>query len=97
MFFYIVFASVFLLTAAIIGPVVVGIILTGNSAVVVGLWPAHFPWTYFCVARFASIACTVKLAIIVPFTFQEVENVVFCPYFCFFGLIILEQRGWDWF
>ncbi|XP_022758877.1 LOW QUALITY PROTEIN: uncharacterized membrane protein At3g27390 [Durio zibethinus] len=45
-----------LLKAAIIGPVVVGITVTGNSAVVIGLWPAHFLWTYFCVARFASLA-----------------------------------------
>lgn len=31
------------------------IILIGNSAVIAGLWLAHFVWTYYCVARYASL------------------------------------------
>jgi hypothetical protein len=40
------------LAAALIGPVVVGIIFIGNSAVIIGLWTAHFIWTYYCVAKY---------------------------------------------
>lgn len=53
--------------------------MPGNSAVVVGLWPAHVLWTYFSVSRFAfslhlnSLSCTVQLSI------------VLCPYFWSFG------------
>ncbi|XVF31947.1 hypothetical protein REPUB_Repub17cG0039000 [Reevesia pubescens] len=54
-----------LLKAVIIGPVVVGIIVTGNSAVVVGLWPAHFLWTYFCVARTKRLGLVLKTAVLV--------------------------------
>ncbi|KAK8717832.1 hypothetical protein V6N13_045086 [Hibiscus sabdariffa] len=43
-----------LLKASIIGPVAVVIIVSGNLAVAVGLWPAHFIWTYFTVARKAA-------------------------------------------
>ncbi|XWS47285.1 hypothetical protein CRYUN_Cryun14cG0139400 [Craigia yunnanensis] len=54
-----------LLKAAIIGPVVVGIIVTGNSAVVVGLWPAHVLWTYFCVARTKRLGMVLKIVVLV--------------------------------
>ncbi|XVE78272.1 hypothetical protein DITRI_Ditri13aG0131400 [Diplodiscus trichospermus] len=54
-----------LLKAAIIGPVVVGIIVTGNSAVVVGLWPAHVLWTYFCIARTKRLGLALKIAVLV--------------------------------
>ncbi|OMO89626.1 putative Membrane protein [Corchorus olitorius] len=54
-----------LLKAAIISPVVVGYIVIGNSAVVIGLWPAHFLWTYFCVARTKRLGLVLKIALLV--------------------------------
>ncbi|XP_025983241.1 uncharacterized membrane protein At3g27390 isoform X2 [Glycine max] len=36
---------------ALIGPIAFSIIVIGNSAVFIGLWSAHFVWTYYCVAR----------------------------------------------
>jgi hypothetical protein len=44
-----------LYTAAIIGPIALGIIVIGNSAVIIGLWIAHFLYTYYCVARYIYI------------------------------------------
>ncbi|MCE5167664.1 hypothetical protein HAX54_015546, partial [Datura stramonium] len=42
---------IFVWTGLVIGPIVTAIISVGNSAVVIGLWPAHFIWTYYCVAK----------------------------------------------
>lgn len=50
-------------TAAIIGPVAVGIIVIGNSGVIIGLWIAHFLWTYHCVARYVCFPCIIELDI----------------------------------
>lgn len=36
-------------------PVAAAIIAIGNSAVVIGLWPAHFLWTYYCIAKWVSL------------------------------------------
>ncbi|KAL4180377.1 hypothetical protein AMTRI_Chr13g124910 [Amborella trichopoda] len=38
-----------LVKAIIVGPVVFLVIWLGNSAVIVGLWPYHFAWTYYCI------------------------------------------------
>ncbi|EOX93588.1 Uncharacterized protein TCM_002466 isoform 2 [Theobroma cacao] len=54
-----------LVKAAIICPVVMGIIVTGNSAVVIGLWPAHSLWTYFCVARTKRLGLVLKIVVLV--------------------------------
>ncbi|KAK8674324.1 hypothetical protein V6N13_112617 [Hibiscus sabdariffa] len=54
-----------LLKAAIIGPVAVVIIVSGNSAVAVGLWPAHFIWTYFTVARTKRLGLALKIVVLV--------------------------------
>jgi hypothetical protein len=37
--------------AVLIGPVAAAIVFVGNSAVIIGLWPAHFIWTYYCVLK----------------------------------------------
>ncbi|KAL2938537.1 hypothetical protein RDABS01_021986, partial [Bienertia sinuspersici] len=60
-------SNVFLLSemhfaALIISPVVVSIIGIGNSSVIIGLWPAHFFWTYYCVARTKKLGMTLKIA-----------------------------------
>ncbi|GMI69172.1 hypothetical protein like AT4G12680 [Hibiscus trionum] len=54
-----------LLKAAIIGPVAVVVIVAGNSAVAVGLWPAHFIWTYFTVARTKRLGMVLKIVVLV--------------------------------
>ncbi|MBA0579421.1 uncharacterized membrane protein At3g27390 isoform X1 [Gossypium raimondii] len=54
-----------LLKAAIIGPVAGAIIGSGNSAVVIGLWPAHFIWTYFSVARTKRLGLALKIVVLV--------------------------------
>ncbi|KAL4378931.1 hypothetical protein GQ457_02G005020 [Hibiscus cannabinus] len=54
-----------LLKAAIIGPVAVVIIVSGNSAVAVGLWPAHFIWSYFTVARTKRLGLALKIVVLV--------------------------------
>ncbi|KAL6561249.1 hypothetical protein OROMI_016850 [Orobanche minor] len=40
-----------LLKGAMMCPVTLSIITVGNTAVVIGLWPAHFLWTYYCVVN----------------------------------------------
>ncbi|KAL0320034.1 UNVERIFIED_CONTAM: putative membrane protein [Sesamum radiatum] len=45
----------------IICPVALAIIAIGNSAVVVGLWPAHFLWTYYCVAKSKRLGWILKI------------------------------------
>ncbi|KAK9924290.1 hypothetical protein M0R45_032670 [Rubus argutus] len=54
-----------LVKAAIIGPVVLCIILFGNSAVIAGLWLAHFVWTYYCVARSKRLGLVLKILVLV--------------------------------
>ncbi|VAI73194.1 unnamed protein product [Triticum turgidum subsp. durum] len=41
--------------ALLIGPVAAAIVFLGDSAVIVGLWPAHFVWTYCCVLAYADL------------------------------------------
>ncbi|VVA26396.1 PREDICTED: membrane [Prunus dulcis] len=53
-----------LLKAAIFGPVVVGIIVIGNSAVIAGLLLAHFVWTYYCVARSKRLGLVLKILVL---------------------------------
>jgi hypothetical protein len=49
-------SSLMLHSAAIlIGPVVAAIVFFGDSAVIVGLWPAHFVWTYCCVLKYGKL------------------------------------------
>ncbi|KAI6698832.1 hypothetical protein NL676_018951 [Syzygium grande] len=50
-----------LLKAALVGPVVVCIVGMGNSAVIIGLWIAHFAWTYYCVARTKRLGLILKI------------------------------------
>ncbi|OIT00027.1 PREDICTED: uncharacterized membrane protein At3g27390 isoform X1 [Nicotiana attenuata] len=54
-----------LLKGLIIGPIVTIIIAVGNSAVVIGLWPAHFIWTYYCVTKTKKLGWVLKIALLV--------------------------------
>ncbi|KAK9091808.1 hypothetical protein Syun_026719 [Stephania yunnanensis] len=64
-FFFILFLSLF--KAAIIGPIAVIIVLIGNSAVIIGLWPAHFIWTYYCIAKTKRLGLVSKILLLVCF------------------------------
>ncbi|XP_027170230.1 uncharacterized membrane protein At3g27390 isoform X1 [Coffea eugenioides] len=48
----------------IIGPIVVLIILIGNTSVVIGLWPAHFVWTYYCVGKSKRLGWVLKIVVL---------------------------------
>ncbi|KAI3465553.1 hypothetical protein Pfo_022216 [Paulownia fortunei] len=54
-----------LLKGLMICPVVVAIITVGNSAVVIGLWPAHFLWTYYCVAKSKRLGWILKNLVLI--------------------------------
>ncbi|XP_052178386.1 uncharacterized membrane protein At3g27390 isoform X2 [Diospyros lotus] len=53
------------LKGAITSPVVGAIIGVGNSAVVIGLWPAHFIWTCYCVAKTKKLGLGLKVSLLV--------------------------------
>ncbi|KAG7547951.1 hypothetical protein ISN44_As12g031550 [Arabidopsis suecica] len=53
--------------ALIVGPISSAIILIGNSAVIIGLWPAHFIWTYYCLARTKRIGLVLKTLALILF------------------------------
>ncbi|XP_044494303.1 uncharacterized membrane protein At3g27390 [Mangifera indica] len=54
-----------LLKAAIIGPIAVGIIVISNSSVIIGLWPTHFLWTYYCVVRTKRLGPVLKIVVLI--------------------------------
>ncbi|KAJ1399575.1 putative membrane protein [Sesbania bispinosa] len=51
------------LKGVIFCPLVCAIITIGNSLIMVGLWPVHFVWTYYCVVRTKQLGPFVKLLI----------------------------------
>ncbi|WCJ37343.1 hypothetical protein M5689_018490 [Euphorbia peplus] len=53
-----------LLKAALICPLALSIIVIGNSAVILGLWLAHFLWTFYCVARTRRIGLVLKIVVL---------------------------------
>ncbi|KAL3502604.1 hypothetical protein ACH5RR_037053 [Cinchona calisaya] len=53
------------LKGIIIGPLVVVIIAVGNTSVVIGLWAAHFIWTYYCVAKSKRLGCVLKILVLI--------------------------------
>ncbi|MED6181214.1 hypothetical protein PIB30_017410 [Stylosanthes scabra] len=42
-------------------PLICLIMAVGNSALILGLWPAHCIWTYYCVARTTQLGPTLKI------------------------------------
>ncbi|XP_077233168.1 putative membrane protein At3g27390 isoform X1 [Tasmannia lanceolata] len=46
--------------ALIIAPIVFVVIAFGNSAVIIGLWPYHVVWTYYCVAMTKKFGALLK-------------------------------------
>ncbi|MQM19009.1 hypothetical protein Taro_052010 [Colocasia esculenta] len=53
-----------ILKAAIIGPLAAAILVAGNSAVIIGLWPAHFFWTYFCIVKTKRLGLVLKMVVL---------------------------------
>ncbi|XP_066371378.1 uncharacterized membrane protein At3g27390-like [Miscanthus floridulus] len=49
--------------AVLVGPVTASIVFFGSSAVIIGLWPAHFIWTYYCVLKTERIGVELKILI----------------------------------
>lgn len=66
---------IFNFTAVIICPIVLAIIGIANPAVIIGLWPAHFLWTYFCVLRYAFFSFQSSLIFLL-------HSVMLCPHLC---------------
>ncbi|KAM0070955.1 putative membrane protein [Helianthus debilis subsp. tardiflorus] len=56
--------SLGILKGIIIGPIVVLIMMVGNSSVAIGLWPAHFFWTYYCLIKTKRLGWVLKMVII---------------------------------
>lgn len=46
-------------------PLICLIITIGNSAIILGLWPVHFTWTYYCTLRAKRLGPVLKLVIFV--------------------------------
>ncbi|XP_073113697.1 uncharacterized membrane protein At3g27390 isoform X2 [Elaeis guineensis] len=62
--FFFILLMLGILKAAVIGPVVAVIIFVGNSAVIVGLWPAHFIWTHYCVIKTKRLGLVLKVLVL---------------------------------
>ncbi|KAK9676638.1 hypothetical protein RND81_11G090300 [Saponaria officinalis] len=52
------------LKGLIIAPITCCIIGLGNSSVIIGLWPAHFIWTCYCVCTTKKLGMTVKVLLL---------------------------------
>ncbi|XP_057461329.1 uncharacterized membrane protein At3g27390 isoform X1 [Actinidia eriantha] len=63
--FFLLLLTLGLLKGVIISPVAGGIIGIGNSAVIIGLWPAHFIWTCYCVAKAKRLGLVLKILVLV--------------------------------
>ncbi|KAL1188992.1 putative membrane protein [Cardamine amara subsp. amara] len=74
--FFVLLLLLGLIKALIIGPVSSAIILIGNSAVIIGLWPAHFIWTYYCLARTKRIGLVLKTLALILFFFYMNVNII---------------------
>ncbi|XP_024960270.1 uncharacterized membrane protein At3g27390 isoform X3 [Cynara cardunculus var. scolymus] len=62
--FFLLLLSLGIIKGVIIGPIVVVIMVVGNSAVAIGLWVAHFFWTYFCVFKTKRLGWVLKILLI---------------------------------
>nr|XP_043630894.1 uncharacterized membrane protein At3g27390 [Erigeron canadensis] len=62
--FFLLLLSLGILKGVIIGPVVVVIMVVGNSSVAIGLWLAHVFWTYYCVVKTKRLGWVLKMLIV---------------------------------
>ncbi|KAK9053972.1 hypothetical protein SSX86_025047 [Deinandra increscens subsp. villosa] len=52
----------------ILAPIICVIMTFGNSAIVIGLWPAHVVWSYFCILSTKRLGPVMKLVVCILFT-----------------------------
>ncbi|KAK1441179.1 hypothetical protein QVD17_07019 [Tagetes erecta] len=52
----------------IFGPVICVIVTFGNSAIVIGLWPAHVVWSYFCILCAKRLGPVMKVVLCILLT-----------------------------
>ncbi|XP_008796032.2 uncharacterized membrane protein At3g27390-like [Phoenix dactylifera] len=52
-----------IIKGALLCPLVCLIMTIGNSAIILGLWPAHAVWTYYCIARTKQLGPVLKLVL----------------------------------
>ncbi|KAF9608867.1 hypothetical protein IFM89_011905 [Coptis chinensis] len=58
--FFILLLILGIVKAVVIGPVVLVVIFIGCSAVIIGLWPMHVIWTYYCIAKTKNFGTIMK-------------------------------------
>ncbi|WOK92024.1 hypothetical protein Cni_G00715 [Canna indica] len=63
--FFLLLLALGIVKAVLIGPVASVIIFVGNSSVIIGMWPAHFIWTYYCVIKTKRLGLALKLFLLV--------------------------------
>ncbi|KAL7142362.1 hypothetical protein ABFS83_08G118700 [Erythranthe nasuta] len=73
-----------LLKGMIICPVVLAAVTIGNSAVAIGLWPAHFIWTYFCVAKSKRLDWILRILVLLSLPMP----LILWPVFAIIGSVI---------
>ncbi|EHA8590162.1 putative membrane protein [Cocos nucifera] len=52
-----------IIKGALLFPLICLIMTIGNSAIILGLWPAHAIWTYYCIARSKQLGPVLKLVL----------------------------------
>ncbi|KAL6012498.1 hypothetical protein ACLOJK_002987 [Asimina triloba] len=69
-----------IIKAAVIGPVVFLVITVGNSGVIVGLWPCHVIWTYYCIATTKKFGVMLKVLLsisaLLPFLVWLITTII---------------------
>ncbi|KAH9312873.1 hypothetical protein KI387_027908 [Taxus chinensis] len=68
-----------------LGPLAALIIAVGNSAVTIGLWPAHAFWTYYCLARTRQVGPILKAVTLISL----VVPIILVPITVILGSILL--------
>ena len=71
---------------SVVAPLAGGIIVFGNSAVIIGLWPAHFLWTYYCVAEYSVLPFFFSFYIVLYSLIYQVHIFIF--YICLWASVI---------
>ncbi|XP_024986211.1 uncharacterized membrane protein At3g27390-like [Cynara cardunculus var. scolymus] len=56
------------LKGVIVAPIVCVVMTIGNSAIVLGLWPAHAVWAYFCILSAKRLGPVMKLVVCILVT-----------------------------
>ncbi|KAL8199490.1 hypothetical protein R6Q57_013058 [Mikania cordata] len=60
--------NISLILGIILAPIICIIMTFGNSAIVIGLWPAHVVWSYFCILSAKRLGPVMKVVVCILFT-----------------------------